>query len=152
LVLQEDALTEIKFGGESPDGTVEGDLVLVYMEDKPAFFARVEAIEPDVKPEWFQVKLLVLQVPLLVVTWILRVPYINGETFTMGGTPLRMEKVVVPEEPAEAEAEAEAEEAPGDRGAGEKALEEEAEAPEAREDEGAKVVSLASWKKGGKDG
>jgi hypothetical protein len=78
--------------------TQEGDLVLVYMEDKPAFFARIEAIMPDPKPNWFQVKMLVLQLPLLVITWILREPYINGEEFTMGGQPVRMVRVVSPEE------------------------------------------------------
>src|SRR5208337_4285724 len=71
--------------------------VLVHM-DNTAFFARVEEISPDVKPGWFHVKLLVLQIPLLVVTWILREPYYNGEEFTMGGRPMRIEKVVAPTE------------------------------------------------------
>lgn len=77
--------------------TTEGDLVLVYVENQPAFFARIEAIFADVKPHWFQVRMLVLQVPLVVITWILREPYINGEEFTMGGRPMRMEKVVAPD-------------------------------------------------------
>jgi len=77
--------------------TQVGDLVLVYMEGSPAFFARIEDIAPDIKPEWFQLKMLVLQVPLLVITWILREAYINGEEFTMGGRPMRIEKVVSPE-------------------------------------------------------
>ena len=80
--------------------TVEGDLVLVHMEGEPAFFARIEAITADVKPEWFQVKMLVLQIPLVVVTWILREPYINGEEFTMGGRPMKMTKVVAPDDSA----------------------------------------------------
>ncbi|MDR3557673.1 MAG: hypothetical protein P4L55_23195 [Syntrophobacteraceae bacterium] len=79
-----------------------GDVVLVYMDNNPAFFARLDDISADVKPGWFQVKFLVLQVPLLVVTWILREAYYNGEEFTMGGRPMRIEKVVAPvEEPAE---------------------------------------------------
>jgi len=77
--------------------TREGDLVLVYVDNQPAFFARIEAILADVKPHWFQVRMLVLQLPLVVITWILREPYINGEEFTMGGRPMRMEKVVAPE-------------------------------------------------------
>lgn len=97
--------------------TLEGDVVLVYMEGKPAFFARIEDITGDVKPEWFQVKMLVLQVPLVMVTWILREAYINGEEFTMGGRPIRMEKVVAPDAPsAEEEPEkpaAERQEKPG---------------------------------------
>jgi len=78
--------------------TGEGDLVLAYMDNQPAFFARIEAIEPDVKPEWFHVKMLVLQVPLVTITWILRSAYIDGTEFTMGGRPVRLEKVVAPEE------------------------------------------------------
>ena len=77
--------------------TLEGDLVLVYIRGKPAFFARIEQISEDVKPGWFQVKLLVLQIPLVVVTWILREAYINGEEFTMGGHPVTLTRVVCPE-------------------------------------------------------
>ncbi len=78
--------------------TIQGDVVLVYMDDAPAFFARVEEISTDVKPGWFHVKFLVLQMPLLVVTWILREGYFNGEEFTMGGHPMRIEKVSAPTE------------------------------------------------------
>jgi len=84
--------------------TAEGDLVLVYMEGNPSFFARIEEIVPDSKPEWYQVKMLVLQVPLVVITWILRSPYINGEEFTMGGRPVKLVKVVSPEGPGREEA------------------------------------------------
>jgi len=87
--------------------TKVGDVVLVHMDNNPAFFARVEEIAPDVKPGWFQVKLLVLQVPLLTVTWILREPYYNGQEFTMGGRPMRIEEVSAP---AEKHAEAQPEE------------------------------------------
>ena len=73
------------------------DIVLIYIEDKPQAFARVEAIEPDVKRGWYHVKLLLLQVPLMVVTWILRDVYIEGETFTMEGKPMRLERVKSPE-------------------------------------------------------
>jgi hypothetical protein len=75
----------------------ENDLVLVYLEEQPLAFARIEAIEPDAKPEWFQVKLLLLQVPLQTVTWILRPAYIDGAPFTMGGKQMRLEPVVAPE-------------------------------------------------------
>jgi hypothetical protein len=68
------------------------------MDNNPAFFARVDEINADAKPGWFHVKLLVLQIPLLVVTWILRETYYNGDEFTMGGRPMRIEKVVAPAE------------------------------------------------------
>jgi hypothetical protein len=59
------------------------DLVLIYFEDKPLSFARIEEILPDSKPDWYHVKLLMLQIPPQYVTWILRDVYINGEEFTM---------------------------------------------------------------------
>ena len=76
--------------------TAENDLVLLYIHDKPLSFARVEAIEPDHKPGWYHVKLLMLQIPVQVITWILRDAYINGESFTMDGNPMRIEKVIPP--------------------------------------------------------
>ncbi|MEN6440267.1 MAG: hypothetical protein ABFD97_16960 [Syntrophobacter sp.] len=76
--------------------TKPGDVVLVYMDNSPSFFARVELITPDIKPEWYQIKLLVLQIPLLAVTWILKEDYYNGEEFTMGGHPMRIEQVDTP--------------------------------------------------------
>ena len=78
--------------------TQECDIVLVYHEDAPLFFARVEDISPDKKPNWYHVKLLVLQIPIHVVTWILRDTYINGAEFTMGGKRMRMERVERPPE------------------------------------------------------
>ena len=72
------------------------DLVLIYAQDKPQAFARIEAIEPDIKRGWYHVSLMLLQVPVTVVTWILRDVYINGESFTMEGKPMRLEKVVSP--------------------------------------------------------
>jgi hypothetical protein len=76
----------------------EKDLVLIYFEDKPLTFARIETILADSKPNWYHVKLLMLQIPLQLVTWILRDAYINGTEFTMNGKRVRIEKVVVPED------------------------------------------------------
>ncbi|MFP3871090.1 MAG: hypothetical protein ACLFVT_09465 [Syntrophobacteria bacterium] len=75
---------------------VEGEVVLVHVEDKPAFFARIESIDPDVKPDWYRVGLLILQVPLVQVVWILKQEYIQGASFTMGGKKVMMEPVVAP--------------------------------------------------------
>ena len=76
----------------------ENDLVLIYLEDKPLSFARIEDISADSKPDWYHVKLLLLQVPLQIVTWILRDVYIDGDEFTMNGKRLRLELVVAPKE------------------------------------------------------
>lgn len=76
---------------------VEHDIVLIYLEEKPLAFARIEEILPDHKPDWYHVKFLLLQLPLQVVTWILRDVYINGEPYTMGGKSMRLELVTCPE-------------------------------------------------------
>ena len=75
----------------------ENDVVLIHFEDQPLSFARIESILPDNKPDWYHVKLLMLQVPLQVVTWILRDRYIMGDEFTMNGKRMRIEKIVCPE-------------------------------------------------------
>jgi len=106
----------------------EKDIVLIYFEDKPFAFARIEGIEPDHKPNWYHVRLLLLQMPVQVVTWILRDAYIDGGEFTMNGKRMRLETVQVPEEAA----------APGSPP--------EPKAPN-RDSAGAKVISLADLKK-----
>lgn len=81
--------------------TKENDVVLIYFEDQPISFARIEEISPDIKKDWYHVKLLLLQVPLQLVNWILRDIYINGQEFTMEGKKIRLEKVVRPKEIAQ---------------------------------------------------
>lgn len=76
--------------------TTESDIVLIFLEDVPLSFARIESILPDSKPHWYHVKLLMLQVPLYVVTWILRDEYIDGASFTMDGKQMRLERVACP--------------------------------------------------------
>ena len=78
---------------------IENDLVLIYLEDNPLVFARIESILADSKPDWYHVRLLMLQLPPQVVTWILRDVYIDGQEFTMNGKRLRLEKVESPAEP-----------------------------------------------------
>ena len=74
------------------------EVVLLHVEDQPVSFARVENITPDHKPGWYHIKLLLLQLPYQVVTWILRDVYIDGEEFTMGGKRMRLAKVICPED------------------------------------------------------
>jgi len=78
--------------------TTINDIVLIYFEDQPFTFARIEDIAADVKKDWYHVKLLLLQFPLETVSWILKDVYINGEEFTMGGKRMRLEQVVAPED------------------------------------------------------
>lgn len=72
------------------------DVVLVHVDNKPGFYARIETITPDERPGWWQVRLLVFTFPLQVFTWILDEYQLDGADFTMGGTPLRLEPVVSP--------------------------------------------------------
>ena len=74
----------------------ENDIVLIYYEENPLVFARIESILPDARPDWYHVKVLLLQMPPQMVTWILRDVYINGETFTMDGKQMRLELVEPP--------------------------------------------------------
>ena len=76
----------------------EKDIVLIYCEDQPLTFARIEEILPDHKKDWYHVKLLILQIPVQTVTWILRSAYINGAEFTMNGKSMRLEPLTSPEE------------------------------------------------------
>ena len=85
------------FLGKGTRVAIENDIVLLHFEDQPVVFARIEAIEADTKPDWYQVTLLLLKVPLQTVTWILRQAYIDGEEFTMSGNRIRLVKIESPE-------------------------------------------------------
>jgi hypothetical protein len=110
---------------------VENDLVLIYFEDKPLAFARIESILPDSKKDWYHVKLLLLQVPLQVVTWILKDVYINGTEFTMNGKKMRLEKV----------------ESPVEKKTPEKIQDDETKNGSTRNEKGAKIISLEDLKR-----
>ena len=71
----------------------EGDVVLIHYQEQPVAYARIEGISADVKRDWYQVTLLLLTIPAQSVTWILREEYLNGTSFTMGGQPMRLDKV-----------------------------------------------------------
>ena len=72
------------------------DIVLIYSEDKPLSFARIEEITPDIKRDWFNVKLLILQIPIHTAIWTLKGSYIDGSEFTMNGKKIRLEVVTEP--------------------------------------------------------
>ena len=84
-----------------------GDVILVYIEDQPAFFGRVEDMVPDIKPGWVRLKFLILQVPPTLGEWILRPEYVQGNEFSMGGRKVKIEKVIAPVEIQESEPEPE---------------------------------------------
>jgi hypothetical protein len=67
-----------------------GDVVAIYIDNKPSVYARVEAITPDIKPHWLQVRLLFLSFPPQEATWILREEYLEGSSFTMKDIPIQV--------------------------------------------------------------
>ena len=87
----------------------EGEIVLVYYEDRPTVYARLEHVTPDTKRGWYHASLLLLTIPPQPVTWILREAYIDGGQFTMGGKSMRLESVravppeALPREPGDTE-------------------------------------------------
>ncbi len=74
--------------------TQENDVVLVYIEGNPVFFARVEDISADHKRDWYHVTLLVLKVPVESIVWLIKDQYINGDEFTMNGKKIKIEKIM----------------------------------------------------------
>jgi hypothetical protein len=77
------------------------DLVLVHLDRKPAFYARIDDITPDVKRGWYQVELLVLSLPPQTLVWILEETHLQGEEYTMGGRPVQL-TLVPPKAPPQA--------------------------------------------------
>ena len=75
-----------------------GEVVLIYFHEKPSLFARIEDIRADVKKGWWRVTFLPLMLPLQKVTWILDNDQLRGAEFTMQQNPVRIERVVAPEE------------------------------------------------------
>jgi hypothetical protein len=71
----------------------EGDIVLIYYKGQPTMYARIEAIVPDIKKDWYNITLLILTIPQQAITWTLREEYINGSPFTMGGNVMTLKKV-----------------------------------------------------------
>ncbi|TAL15681.1 hypothetical protein EPN96_11935 [bacterium] len=74
------------------------DVIGVYIDEKLAFFARVEEISPDVKPGWRKMRFLILNPAIeeREMTWILQPSQINGEPYSMEGIPVRIERLPDP--------------------------------------------------------
>ncbi|HYC22781.1 MAG TPA: hypothetical protein VEI94_08755 [Candidatus Bathyarchaeia archaeon] len=73
--------------------TNPGDIVLIHVQGRAASFARVEAVRPHDRRGWYYCDLLVLAVPPQAVSWILERAQIDGADFTMGGRPVRIERM-----------------------------------------------------------
>jgi hypothetical protein len=73
-----------------------GDVVAIYIDNKPSVYARIEGIEHDIKPRWYQVRLLFLGFPPQEMTWILKEEYLEGSLFTMKDIPMQIMPIEKP--------------------------------------------------------
>lgn len=70
-----------------------GEVVAISLDDKLSVYGRIEGYDPDKKPRWYQVHILLLTFPPQNVTWILREEQVDGEPFTMDGVPVKIQPV-----------------------------------------------------------
>lgn len=77
---------------------IKHDVVLVHINRKPAFFARVESITAD-KPGWWSINFTKLSVPCTKYTWLLDDSQLCCSEFTLKGVPHQLEIVTMEEEP-----------------------------------------------------
>ena len=72
---------------------VEGEVVLIHLNCSPAYFARVDRIEPDLKDGWWKLELLLLALPAERITWVIREEHMAGAQFMIAETLIRIEQV-----------------------------------------------------------
>jgi len=75
----------------------ETDVVLVYVNKFPGFFARIDVIAPDEKKGWYHVASTKLTIPLETFSWLLDENHLACAEFSMNGIPFQFQKVPKPE-------------------------------------------------------
>ena len=75
-----------------------GQVIIVYVDDEPGFFARVERVQPDRKKGWWQATFLMLAIPLKTTSWVLDDEQMRGQPFTMNGVAMQIKLVESTEE------------------------------------------------------
>ena len=75
-----------------------GQVIIVYVDDEPGFFARVERVQPDRKKGWWQLTFLMLAIPLKSMSWVLDDEQMRGQPFTMNEVAMQIKQVEAPEE------------------------------------------------------
>ncbi len=70
-----------------------GEVLLVYVQEKPAFYIRIDQLVPDRKKGWWQVHFTALTLPSEHLVWLLDNDQIRGADFTMQGNPIRLDRV-----------------------------------------------------------
>jgi len=69
------------------------EVLMVYFQQQPSFFMRVERVDADLKKGWWRLHFITLTIPIEAVTWILDEVQMRDEGFTMDGQPVRLERV-----------------------------------------------------------
>ena len=72
----------------------EGEVLLVFFQNEPAFFIRIENILADKKRGWWHVQFITLTLPINEMSWILNNDHIRGGEFTMQDNPVHLERVL----------------------------------------------------------
>lgn len=80
-----------------------GDIALVTVGESNAFCIRINDISYDVKPGWLKVFFTALTMPLENHMWTLSTEQLNGEPFSMKGTPIKIQRLIFPEPKVEEE-------------------------------------------------
>jgi hypothetical protein len=84
----------------------EKDVCMMYVNQFPDCFVRINHMWPDEKKGWWKVNFNRLQIPLVMATWILDENQIRGGEFTMNNVPIRLQLMPIPviaEEPPKEE-------------------------------------------------
>lgn len=63
----------------------ENDVCILYVNDLPQGFIRIESIEPDSKPGWYSVQFIELMFPIQVIKWKIDEEHLKGADINMKG-------------------------------------------------------------------
>lgn len=69
----------------------ENDVCIIYVNDLPQGFIRIESIESDIKPGWYSVKFIELLFPIKVNTWKIDEEHLKGADINMKGFTFKLQ-------------------------------------------------------------
>ena len=72
----------------------EQEVLLVFFQEEPTFYIRIENILADKKRGWWHVQFITLTLPTNEMSWILSDDHLRGGEFTMQNNPVRLERVI----------------------------------------------------------
>lgn len=72
----------------------ENDVCIIYVNDLPQGFIRIESIESDIKPGWYSVKFIELLFPIKVNTWKIDEEHLKGADINMKGFKFNLQPLM----------------------------------------------------------